>query len=159
MRVFLSFTLLVLGILPSLCAYSDAEKRPYYELAVSGDERGKIHRLIDKLGNESLYHLLLKKREMERLGDEIDHVHPMRFLGVIFSNGHLKKSMKGVYDSSFKWNRFISGLSKKLKRNKRNGNVFQYSEGLAADTGKDAGEIRKKLNQEDWSGLVKYLMR
>ena len=80
--------------------YQIGSVEPFYSLSLTSKDQERIFKLISNMGTLSWPKLLLKKREMEKIGDQIDSVHPMRFLGAIFSNPHLAQCMQSIYSSS-----------------------------------------------------------
>ena len=139
--------------------YVKAEIQKFRKIPISQADRERIHKLISHLGFDSVYKLLWKKGEMEKLGDQVDHVHPLPFLECIFSQPHLKSAMRKVRGNGFKWYRFINGLSGKLNMLHSNHEVVPYLNGFAYALGKDPTVLRRYANSRDWSGMVGYLQQ
>ena len=130
----------------------------FHQLPITDKERGKIFTLISNMGTLSWPKLILKKKKLDKIGKDIDHVHPLRFLSVVFSQPHLKSCMREVAGSSLKWNRFIKGLSEKLKKNAKANNLMKHVTGFAETVGADPYECYNYLIKQDWEGFVRYLI-
>ncbi|MBP9841158.1 MAG: hypothetical protein KBC64_01885 [Simkaniaceae bacterium] len=145
--------------LPILVASYDLnDTHHFYQLSLSKSAADKIYKLIHNMGTLSWPKLLWKKKEMEKLGEQVDHVHPLRFLGVIMSNDHLKECMRNVADSPLKMNRFMNGLSDKLDKNFKNHNLLPHVAGFAETVNKDPYRIEDLIIKKKWRALVDYLM-
>jgi hypothetical protein len=145
--------------LPTLLASYDLnDTHQFYQLSLSQNASEKIHKLIHNMGTLSWPKLLWKKNEMEKLGEQVDHVHPLRFLGVIMSDDHLKDCMRNISDSPLKMNRFMNGLSEKLDKNFKKSNLLPYVAGFAETVKKDPYRIEDLVIRKKWHALVDYLL-
>ncbi len=135
-----------------------AHASAFYELPISESEKQGITKLVKSMGTLSLYKLLWKKSELEKIGKRIDNVHPLRFLGHIFSNPRLKGYMPEITKSSFKWKNFMKGLANRLTREHSSGNVEPFILGFSEYIGADQSRIKAYAANYDWEGLVHYLI-
>lgn len=85
-----------------------------YENPVTADEKADIHFIVTSLATRSLISLAMAKDDLEKAGDRIDHVHPLRFLMTIFTDEELKAGMKKIRGKRWVWNRFTAGLKQSL---------------------------------------------
>ena len=76
---------------------------PFLSLPAADWEVDTIRKIINTMGEKNLVQLLMKKKELKKLGKRIDQVHPLRFLEIVFSNSKTTHSMREVRKSSFKW--------------------------------------------------------
>lgn len=137
--------------------HADVDLRaPYYALPMNGIDKDRTYQLIDQMGNKAWYELLWNKRKMEKLGDQVDHVHPLRFSGFIFSQPHLKESMKKVRSFSLKWYRFVDGFGGKMKRNAQSNNLLVHVPGFCHETGADEATVRKLIKEQNWEALLSH---
>lgn len=131
----------------------------FYALPISKDERDKTYELIDKMGTEPWYKLLFfYKSRMEKIGNDIDKVHPLRFTGVIFSDPHLKECMKEVKGFKMKWDRFYEGFASKMANNHSRRNVLPHLPGYCVETGADYNALRSLVESENWKGFLEYMI-
>lgn len=134
------------------------EINAYYELSLPDHERKLIHELVRNMAEKSIWGLLFKKREMERLGKRVNHVHPMRFIGYILADPRLKRYLKEVSTSSFKWDHFIDGFSKRMKEEAAHDNVMRYIPGMAHALKFDPTRMTHFIRDKDYDGLVKAIL-
>ena len=131
-------------------------RAPFYALPMSNVDCDRTYQLIDQMGNKPWYELLWHKRKMEKLGDQVDHVHPMRFAGYIFSHGHLKDAMKKVRAFGLKWSRFISGFGGKMNRNADQNNLLIHVAGFCHQTGADPDFVKGCIERRQWEQLISH---
>jgi hypothetical protein len=130
----------------------------FYELPLSEHEKKLINELIRNMSERSIWGLLFKKREMERLGKRVNHVHPMRFISFILADPRLKHYLKDVSTSSFKWDHFIDGLSKRLKEEASHDNLTPYIAGMAHQLKFDPKRLAAFIHDKDYEGMVKAIL-
>ncbi len=131
---------------------------PFFQLTLNKVDEEIIYKIIDTMARDNVIKLGLKRKTMERKGKKIRHVHPLRFLGCIFSDPHLHSCMREVHRSMFKWNGFIDGLKDRLREEGARGNLYQYVPGFAQLLNRDPKKITHYLEKRDWDGLVRYLL-
>ncbi len=139
------------------CATSDEMNR-YYSLDFSKSDVANTNKIIKSMGEHALYRLLLMKRELEKAGDRIEHVHPMRFIGHIFSHPKLANHMREVKRSRFKWSNFIGGFSRKMEAESKANNLIPYVAGFCEVTGANMQTVNHYILRKDWAGLVVHLI-
>ncbi len=133
----------------------------YSQLPLTDEYRGKITDLITTIGTKGKLDLLVHhKSRLEKLGDDIDeHVHPLRFLSVIFSNPQLKSYMGEINHDYFKWSEFIKGLSKRLNVEMKKGCVLKFLDAFSLEINVPAEGVRPLCEKGNWEELVEYLIR
>ncbi|MBS0615284.1 MAG: hypothetical protein JSR58_01875 [Verrucomicrobia bacterium] len=137
---------------------SDEALAPYNAIPVTEAEEKLVWELIDKLGNKSIVGLTFAAFEMNRLGDKVRHIHPLRFLGYIFSDPYLKKCMKKAFEKTLVRNEFVKGLSEKFHKEFAQDNVYQLVPGFCKKTGADPDEVNSFIQAYQWQSLVEYLI-
>ncbi len=130
----------------------------YHQLPLHESEKELIHDIISTMAKKNPVELAFRKNTLERKGKKINHVHPLRFLGYIFADPHLKSSMKKIKKSYFKWEAFIDGLSKKMKYELSHDNLYLYLEGFSQHVRVDRDHVAKYIKNHDWEGLVNFLL-
>jgi len=131
---------------------------PFYQLPLEEKEQRLIHELIKNIAEKNVWALLFKKKEMERLGKKINHVHPMRFMGYILSDPKLKKWLREIRGSSFKWDYFIGSFGNRMKEENAKNNIVPYIPGMAHLLHVDQSHILGYFHTKDYEGLVKSLL-
>jgi len=140
-------------------ALSHHETDPFYHLSLEDWEKDEIHKLLTTLADSNLIKLALRKRSLEKLGKQINHVHPMRFISHAFSNSHLRYCMHQIRKSSFKWDGFIDGFSKRMKEEADRGNLTPYAAGFSHYLNVNVEQVRSYLEDRDFEGLVRFLLK
>lgn len=137
---------------------SPGGQNPYQSLPISRADKQNINDLLTTMAENNVFQLLFQKSRLERLGQEIDHVHPICFIGTVFSNPHLTSCMYEIRKSSFKWTNFVDGFGKRLKQELNRNNVAPYVSGFAEHLNLPRNEVERFLQRGDFEGLVLYIM-
>jgi hypothetical protein len=137
-------------------AFGNVEQ--YYNLALSEHDKKNIRKLITTMADKNVFQLLLEKKELEKIGRQIRHVHPLRFLGYICSEGGLRRALKTVSNNHFKWSSFIDGFKDKMKDESRRGQIMPFLGGFAEHLRIDAHSVSSYVNRSDYEGLVRYCL-
>jgi hypothetical protein len=129
------------------------------ELPCTDEDAGKINRLISVMGENGKVVLLMKyQKELRRIGREIDHVHPLKFIYVIMSDPHLKSSLKKVYSDYFKWTNFMDGLGNGLTSQNKQGKISIYLDDFAKSLGISRESLQNYVDKQEWENLIIFLM-
>lgn len=131
---------------------------PFFQLPLTEKEKRLIKIIISTMADKNIIQLAIEKRTLEKKGKKVNHVHPLRFIGFIVSNPHLREDLKIIKKSSFKWDAFIDGFSKRMREELANGNVYQHVPGFASQVGASPEHVNHYISKKDWEGLVKSLL-
>lgn len=140
---------------PQLLSTDDA----YENLSITLSEKLKISDILTTMAENNVLKLLFEKKRLEKLGHDINHVHPVRFLGTVFSDKTLINCMHEIRRSSFKWEGFLEGFSKRFEEELRVNNIHIYVPGLVKKLGVKEEKVTAYVNRNDFEGLVLYLMK
>ncbi|HSW87438.1 MAG TPA: hypothetical protein VLG49_08085 [Rhabdochlamydiaceae bacterium] len=135
-----------------------SEEDPFLELPIDDNEKKIISSIILTMAEKNVIKLGLMRRTLEKKGKRIHHVHPLRFLGYIFSTPHLRTSMNKIKRSSFKWDGFIDGLSKKMRDEAIDNNLGRFVPGFSRFLNIESEQVMKYIYRQDWEGLVRFLL-
>jgi hypothetical protein len=130
---------------------------PYYQLPLNDKEKRTIRKIFTNMAEKNIIQLALEKRTMEKKGKSVNHVHPLRFIGYIFSCD-LKNCMRKIAKSSFKWDAFVDGFSRRMKEELANNNLYKHIPGFCQEVGANPEEVTRFIDKKDWEGLVKSLI-
>ena len=130
----------------------------FYQLPLSDKEREIITFIITTMAKDNLIQLAFNRRSIEKKGKKIEHVHPLRFMGHIMSNRTLRDHVRTIKKSSFKWDAFIDGFSKRMREEYSKNNIYPHIPGFAQLVGSTPEHILPYINKKDWEGLVKSLL-
>lgn len=134
------------------------ETRHFYGLRLSFDDCDNISKLIKNMADLNLWDLLKKVKEMKKLGRNLQPVHPLRFLGYIFSKEELKNRMPKIKDNYFKWSEFTDGLFERLSKEADHHNLSRFIPGFVQMIGCSEVVIEQCIIDRDWLGMLDYLM-
>ena len=130
----------------------------YNELVCTEQDQENISFIILTMAGNGKLSLLFKKSELNAIGAKISHVHPLKFLGTVFSNPKLKECMRDIYRDYFKWNGFMDGLGPSLTTQVHQNKINQYLDAFAKECAVPAQDLVGYIESKDWEGMVRYLM-
>lgn len=130
----------------------------FYQLSLDIHEKKTIHYIIYTMAHKNVVQLGWKKKSLEKRGKKIQQVHPLRFLGYVFSDRELSYCMHEIKKSHFKWYGFLDGFCKKMKEESRSNNLAPFVAGFAQHLNVDPATVMSYINKDDFEGLVRYLM-
>ncbi len=136
----------------------DQPQESYEQLPITQEEKQKIANILTTMAENNVFKLLFEKKRLERLGHEVNHVHPVRFLGTVFNDPRLVYCMHRIRSSGFKWGGFIDGFSQRFKQELNAGNVNAFIPGLAETLNIPASDIQGYIDHSDIEGLIIFLM-
>jgi hypothetical protein len=130
----------------------------FYQLPLEEKDQKLIYELIKTIAEKNVFGLLFKKKEVEKLGKKVNHVHPMRFMGYILSEPKLRKWLKDIRNSSFKWDYFMREYGERMKEENAKNNIMPYAAGMAHLLHVEQNHILGYLQAKDYTGMVKSFL-
>ncbi len=121
-------------------------------------EKKIIAHIVSNMADKNVFELLLEKRDMESKGRQIHHVHPLRFMGYVFSEPRLKRHMKAIKKNPFKWDGFINGFAARMREEGARNNLTRFIPGFAEHLQIDPAEVGPFIQRGDSDGLVRFLI-
>ena len=143
---------------PKITIAEPASDQGYEKLPITSEDKQKIANILMTMADNNVFKLLFEKKRLERLGHEVNHVHPVRFLGTVFTDPRLIYCMHKIRGSGFKWGGFIDGFSERFKQEINANNVEAYLPGLAEHLHVSVDDLRGYINHQDVEGLILFLM-
>lgn len=132
---------------------------PYYELRLTPSDSHNIAKLIDYLAM-SKSKILFNKNKVEKVGDDVRVVHPLRFIGHIISTPNLKKKLKkDIEGVAFVWSNFVKGFGERMSKEKSHVNLHRYIPGFCQHLGVSEETVHHYIAQEKWESFVKFLIK
>ncbi len=129
---------------------------PFSSLPINSEEKGKIFQIVHTLGTTSPLLLWPHQTTLERLGREIEHVHPLRFLEYILLHRTLRTDLHTIRNSRLLWPRFLEGLANKLTRERQD--LPTYMDGFAGSLQIPREGLEPFLQTENWEAMTTYLI-
>lgn len=136
------------------------ENCPYAELPCTQLQKTYICELITSMGEQSWFSLFKNRGHLEAIGAHINSVHPLKFLGTIFSNPSLKPQMAAIFDDSLKKNQLMNnGLIPNLDREAEKGNLHKYLRDFAEEIHVSPQALEGYFHSHQWEEMVRFLIQ
>lgn len=129
----------------------------YYSLPVTAKEKENIRYIIRSLAKYQWDDLAKEKSTLEKVGDSINHIHPLRFLQCVFTDEELKTGLFVIRHKSIVWGKYYDGLKKSLNEESQS-NILQFVDDFAHHVGVSPHAILPYIQARQWSGLIDYLL-
>lgn len=139
-------------------AAAPAKDVSYKDLPCSKE---KITELVTSLRKQGMWELVHHRRHLMDLGNEIDIVHPLKFMSVILKDKDLKSYVKDLSSHNryyFQWSHLVSGLSQKLSDQQQHRRVSIYLNDFARDVGVPASSLQSYVQSKDWKNMFLFLI-
>ena len=135
----------------------NVDKQTYQDLPFSKEDKEHIAELITAMGLHSKIFLLWHSRKYYKIGDKINHVHPLKFLGVIYSNPELKEHMKEIMNDYFKRKNLINGLVPHLDEMAKRKNFTRDFTIFCEEIQVPFDSLKEYMKESTWKDMVDYL--
>lgn len=134
---------------------ANAAPRDFYG-KISDKDRKDIEYIVTSTGNKPVHELLSEKKSLNHAGDRVNHIHPLKFFMIVFSDEKMKVSMHKLQDrSSVILNPFIDGMGESFDQEAKAGNLKdEYIQEMAATLKVDAKVITPIIRANNWKGLI-----
>ena len=129
---------------------------PFSSLPITMEEMDKIHDIVDTLGTTGFFSLWRQRPALERLGREIEHVHPLKFLEYILLHNTLPTHLDTIRNTPWVWDEFLKGLSGKLERERAG--LPAYIPGFSRSMQIDPARFERYLSSGNWQDMVFFLL-
>ena|ERR1700733_2518388 len=162
---FLLFFIAFLSTITSMAYAAKPTVVRNYNAPFTEVHKENIFYIVSTLGsNKSLRQILKEKGALEKAGDKIDEVHPLRFLMYVFSEEELKAAMANLKAksglNSMPWKKFKKGLFESLTDEYEKNNITpEFIADFAANLGIDPTLIIPAIQENDWDKLLSLLIK
>lgn len=129
-----------------------------FNLSLNSNDQYAITEIINAMGEKNIAGLLFDSFRLRRLGDSIQHVPPLQFLGFVLTNPHLKDCLKKISKSSFKWTPFIDGFGGNMEKEFLQGKLLPQLQGFSMLIGGSLDQLEGYVYQQEWDKFVKCLL-
>ena len=130
------------------------EAKPFFDLSLTNEDKKNIRKLVSTMADKNILQLLMEKKSMEKLGDKIRPVHPLKFAAFILKDPYLKKCLRTIEKDSLKWGPFVEGYEEKMKTEAKAGRMLVYVPGFIEFLDADAKQVQKLIQNKDYAGLL-----
>ncbi len=131
----------------------------YKDLVCTEQDQKNIHELISTMAEKGKLGLLFQQSRLREIGAQINHVHPLKFLALVFKTPHLKSCMYYIWDDYFKRNGFLDGLGPALTREVEKGKLHFYLPDFATELGLPKDTLKGYFDARDWENMVLFLIQ
>lgn len=97
-----------------------------YEAGITQAQVADIAYILRTLANSSLAKIKTAESSLKKAGQRIDDIHPLHFLGCIFTNEELKVCARNIKGRSWVWKGFVNGSIDTLTEENAKNNVAPY---------------------------------
>jgi len=95
---------------------------------------------------------------LNRAGDRVLNVHPLRFLETIYRKKDLRVAMREMQKKKWEWNQFMGGLIGSFQAENVRGNLTdEQITHFAASVHVDKEQLTPSIETKQWNNLVKTL--
>lgn len=130
-----------------------------YDAPVTKKEKEKISYIIRTLANDSLISIGSSQSSLKKAGNNIDHLHPFRFLITVFTDEELKAGVHAIRDrGGWIWSGFIEGITGSLDDEGKNNNLIPFTSDFAKEVKINSDLILPSLKQGKWENFINILI-
>lgn len=137
------------------------KNKSFKNLRCTEQDKENITYIITCMGEKGKFWLLGNKGDLDRRGDEILDVHPLKFLSVVFQDEYLKKvCVPEILNDYFKRSNFISRLGANMTKEAQKGTLQKYLKDFMKEVHLDSSHfnaLMEFVEERDWRGFVSYL--
>lgn len=134
-------------------------QRSYLE-PITAKEKSDISYILNSMARESLKKLHSMKSSLKKAGTRIDHLHPLRFMFVVFTDEELKVSIAQVQDRSWVWKEFIDGVVESFEKESQNGNMKpEYVADFLSHVPINPDLVQGPLKEKRWKDFILTLIK
>jgi hypothetical protein len=130
----------------------------YNQLRLTDSDKKYIKKIITTMAENNVFQLLLDKKSLEKKGKQIRPVHPLRFLGFICADHHLRKCLHSISKNHFKWSSFVDGFKDRMKEESKKGQLLPYVPGFSSQINANPSVVEDFINRGDYEGLMKHFI-
>lgn len=135
--------------------------RIYYEM-VTPEEKEDVRYILKSMATKSWTELLGSRSSLNRAGDRIDHIHPLRFLYTIFSDEQMRGCLHSIRFSDRKqiWKSFFTGLEESLEEESQKNNMtLEFIHDFAKLLKINVASVHDLIKNRQWPELVDALLK
>lgn len=130
-----------------------------YAAEITSEQEENIRYIITTLASKSLITIAKNRSSLEKSGDVIDGLHPLKFLTVVFTDEELKVGIRNIRTRGWIWSDFVAGLKKSLHTESSNKNMHKE---IVIDFAKvlniDPQVILPAIHKNDWDEFINILI-
>lgn len=131
--------------------------RNYYK-PLTQKEAEIVHELLTTLAYQNYIKIGTKRTSLTKTGDQIENLHPLKFLQYVFTNDELIVAMRNIRNRMI-WSEFIGPVLESLQKEANLGNITSDQvHDLALRVKLDYNLIQAPIHAQNWNGLIDTLI-
>lgn len=131
-----------------------------FHAPLTAQEEKDIAYIVNTLSDQPTAKLLIHKSALDQAGDRINHVHPLNFLGFIFSHKELKVKIRNIKSKGWVWKTFTGGVKTSLNEEHQKGNLLpEYYETFVGKVGIPMNKIERYVLGALWDEMINALIK
>jgi len=131
-----------------------------YWREVTSKEKEDIRYILTTLATNGWVDLMNKQSALEKVGDRIDHLHPLRFLMTVFTDEELKGCVHAIRDRNRIWKEFFGPMTKTMDgESDRNNMKKEFVQDFAKKVRVDAHLLIPQVQSRQWNELMDTLLK
>lgn len=134
------------------------EAEPFFSLRLTERDKKNISILLTDLAEKNYLQLLAAKKSMNRKGDRVRVVHPMRFIGYILSDSNLHRCLKIIQKDGIKFKEFVGGFEDHMAEEALKDELLKYVPGLAQQLKADPQVIETLIESKSYATIIKKFL-
>lgn len=129
-----------------------------YNAKLTTTEMEDTRYIMKTLGMASLITIAKERSSLRKRGKNIEPIHPLRFLLVVFTDEELKAGMHGLYGRTWVWDEFWAGLHDSFETESGRNNLNQFVDDFSTKIGLNPNLIKPLIHSKQWNQLIKTLL-
>ncbi|OJU80493.1 MAG: hypothetical protein BGO10_06245 [Chlamydia sp. 32-24] len=113
---------LVKGPEVTAAAVKTGSPRNYYG-PINEEDKKNLSFILNTLAKENLLKIAKKKSSLTSAGKKIAHLHPLKFLYIVFTDEELKSDINALQNKGWVWNDFKESIVESFAKEKKLGNL------------------------------------
>jgi len=134
------------------------EAEPFFSLPLTPKDKNNIRILLTDLSEKNYLQLLMDKSGMNRKGDRVKVVHPMRFLGYILYDPFLHKCLKVIEKDSIIYGEFTAGFVNHMEEEAAKEDLTIYAPGFAELLQVNVEMVTNSIKNKKYEDLIKKIL-
>lgn len=136
----------------------EKEPKAFEDLLLTDREKKIIHKMIHNLSRSNIALLLWKKKDLEKWGRSVNHVHPLKFLETIIVSPTLRSDLQEIRRNFFKWSLFMDNFRRRMTEEFYKESLQPFVEGFCKEIFISEEVVQHFVDRRDWEGLVKAVL-
>lgn len=128
-----------------------------YRTQLKDNERKQIDYIVSTLGNASLLSIAKSRSDLKKAGEQIERIHPFRFLEYVFENEKLRAALQNMSKRSWVWKEFFEGIKRSLEEEIARGNLLNHVSTFASKIKVAPDSIKPLLEEKKWKEFLNVL--